>query len=207
MGFGLGASSGSTLCASRYLVSIRSKLPCSASAISGRFSRLAEQHRRRLDGGQTVTARLAAQLPIARRMRRAQDDALAFQHPRVAPPQRLGLAPGAVEQHDAFDIPEDGALIVFDFTLAVDGDDIPVGFELGDLGGAEIQYRPAAGIVDRPSQCLGKARPRQSDLQHRVLEMQGGQPRGAERPVLLLRMLQDQQRNAAFDRRNAVADA
>src|SRR5215475_6929259 len=34
-----------------------------------------------------------------------------------------------------------------------------------------------------------------------------GQPRGAERPVLLLRMLQDQKRDAVIDRRNAVADA
>ena len=37
--------------------------------------------------------------------------------------------------------------------------------------------------------------------------MQRGQPRGAQRPVLLLRMLQDQQRNRAFDRFNAVANA
>ena len=42
---------------------------------------------------------------------------------------------------------------------------------------------------------------------HRILEMQRGQPRRAERPVLLLRMLQDQQRNPAFDRRDAVANA
>ena len=31
-----------------------------------------------------------------------------------------------------------------------------------------------------------------SDLHDRILEMQGGQPRRAKRPVLLLRMLQDQ---------------
>ena len=37
--------------------------------------------------------------------------------------------------------------------------------------------------------------------------MQRGQPRGAERPVLLLRMLQDQQRDPVLDRRDAVADA
>ena len=34
-----------------------------------------------------------------------------------------------------------------------------------------------------------------------------GQPRGAERPVLLLRMLQDQQRQAIRDRHHLVADA
>ncbi len=37
--------------------------------------------------------------------------------------------------------------------------------------------------------------------------MQRGQTCGAEHPVLLLRMLQEQQRNPVFDRRNAVANA
>src|SRR5439155_10721688 len=82
-----------------------------------------KQHRRRLDGGQPVAAWLTAQLAVARRTRRTKDDALAFQHPRIAPPQRLGLAPGAVEQHDAFNVFQDGALVVLDFTLAIDGDD------------------------------------------------------------------------------------
>src|SRR5882757_6793473 len=113
-------------------------------------------------------------------MRRAEDDALAFQHPGIAPPQRLGLAPGAVQQHDAFDVFQDGALVVLDLALAVDGDDIAVGLELGDLGRAEIEYRPPAGIGDLPSQRLGKARPRQADLQ---------------------------QRNLVLDRRDAVANA
>ena len=65
-----------------------------------------------------------AQLAIARRPLRAENDALAFQHPGIAPPQRLGLAPGAVEQHDAFDIAEDGALVRLDLALAVDRDDL-----------------------------------------------------------------------------------
>ena len=102
---------------------------------------------------------------------------------------------------------EDGALVRLDFALAVDRDDLGIGIEIGDLGRAEIQHRPARGIVDRPSQRLGQARPGQADLDHRILEMQRRQPRGAERPVLLLRMLQDQQRDPAFDRRDAVADA
>src|SRR5690348_10152765 len=34
-----------------------------------------------------------------------------------------------------------------------------------------------------------------------------GQPRGAERPVLLLRMLQDQKCDPVIDRRDAIADA
>jgi hypothetical protein len=37
--------------------------------------------------------------------------------------------------------------------------------------------------------------------------MQRGQPRRAERPVLLLRMLQDQQFDLVLDRRDAVANA
>src|SRR4051794_11933271 len=37
--------------------------------------------------------------------------------------------------------------------------------------------------------------------------MQRSEASGAERPVLLLRMLQDQERDAAVDRFNAVADA
>src|SRR6476469_7801848 len=92
-----------------------------------------KQHRRRLAGGKAVTARFAAELAVTRGIRRTEDDALAFQHPGITPPQRLGLAPGAVEQHDALDVFQDGALMVLDLALAVDGDDIPVGIEVGDL--------------------------------------------------------------------------
>ena len=42
--------------------------------------------------------------------------------------------------------------MVLDLALAVDGDDIAVGIEIGDLRRAEIKHRPARGIVDRPSQ-------------------------------------------------------
>src|ERR1700692_1033268 len=99
-----------------------------------------------------------------------EDYALAFQHPRIAPPQRLGLAPGAVEQHNALDVFQDGALVVFDFALAVDGDDVAGGLEVGDFRRAEIEYRPAAGIGDLPPQRLREARPRQADFQHRILK-------------------------------------
>src|SRR5262249_354322 len=67
----------------------------------------AQYEARGLDGRESVAARLLAQVPVARRLPRAEDHALAFQHPGIAPPQRLGLAPGAVEQHDAFDTLED----------------------------------------------------------------------------------------------------
>src|SRR5580698_5531660 len=87
-------------------------------------------------------------------MRRPQDHALAFQHPCIAPPQRLGLTPGAVEQHDAFDVFQDRALVVLDLALAVDGDDISVGLQIGDFGRAEIEYGPARGIVNLPPSAL-----------------------------------------------------
>src|SRR3982751_4787792 len=93
-----------------------------------------KQHRRRLDSGQAVAARLAAKLSITGRLRRTEDDTLTFQHPRVAPPQRLGLTPGPIEQHDAFDLLQDGALAIFDFALAVDGDNVAVRIKRGDLG-------------------------------------------------------------------------
>jgi hypothetical protein len=91
--------------------------------------------------------------------------------------------------------------------FVVDGNDIAVGFDLGDLGGTEIEHRPARGIEHPASQRLGQARPRQADPEHRIGKMQRGQPRGAKRPVLLLRVLQDQERDLVFDRRDAVADA
>src|SRR5260370_5008653 len=141
-----------------------------------------QQHARRLDGGQAVAARLLAELAVARRTFGAEDDPLALQHPRIAPPQRLGLAPGAIQQHDALDIAEDGALVGLDFALAVDGDDIAVGLELADLGRAEIEHGPARGVVDRPSQRLGEAGPGQADLYDRILETERSQPRYAYRP-------------------------
>jgi hypothetical protein len=94
-----------------------------------------------------------------------------------------------------------------DFTLSVDRHDLGVGIEIGHLGGAEIEHGPARGIVHLPSQRLGQARPGQADLDHGIFEMHRGQPRGAERPVLLLRVLQDQERYIAFDWLDAVADA
>src|SRR5262249_17765090 len=91
--------------------------------------------------------------------------------------------------------------------LAIDGDDLAVGVEIGDLRRAEIEHGPTRGIANRPPQRLRQAWPGQPDLHHRVLEMLRGQPRGAERPVLLLGMLQDQKCDAVIDRRDAVADA
>ena len=43
--------------------------------------------------------------------------------------------------------------------VAVDGDDLGIGVEIGDLGGAEIEHRPARRVMHGPSQRLGQARP------------------------------------------------
>jgi len=105
------------------------------------------------------------------------------------------------------DIAENAALVWLDLALAVNRDNLTIGVQLRDLRRAEIKHRPARGIFDRTSQRLAKARPRQADPDDRARKMLRGQPRGAERPVLLLRVLQDQERDFAFDRRDAVADA
>ena len=63
-----------------------------------------QQQPGRLDSGEAVRARLTAQLPVTRRTSRPENDAAAFQHPGVPPPQRLGLAPGSIQQNDSFDL-------------------------------------------------------------------------------------------------------
>src|ERR1700730_6334211 len=63
-----------------------------------------QQHGGRLDGREAVAARLAPQPAVARGALGPKHDTLAFEHPGIAPPQRLGLAPGAVEQDDALDL-------------------------------------------------------------------------------------------------------
>src|ERR1700729_2838042 len=83
-----------------------------------------KQHSRRLDGGKTVTPRFATQLSVTRRTRRTENDALALQHPGIAPPQCLGLTPGPVKQHNPFDIIKDVALMVLELALAIEGDHI-----------------------------------------------------------------------------------
>src|SRR5215475_14526085 len=64
----------------------------------------AERERRRLQRREAFAARLAAELAVERRPARPQHQPLPLQHPRVAPPQCLSLAPGAVEDDDALDV-------------------------------------------------------------------------------------------------------
>ena len=165
------------------------------------------QQARRLDGRQPVAARFPAQMSIARGPARPEDHALAFQHPGIPPPQRLGLAPGAVEQDHAIDRFEDRALVLGDLALPREGQHLAVGVEIGRLGRPEIKNRPARGVCDGAAQRLGETRLGQPDPDHRGVEMLRGEPCCAERTVLLLRMLQDQQSQAALQRRDAVADA
>src|SRR5579871_2006530 len=75
---------------------------------------MSDQQRRRLDRGQPIWARLAPQSPIARRRLGPKDHPAAFQHPRIAPPQRLGLTPASVQQDDTLKGTQDRTLVRLD---------------------------------------------------------------------------------------------
>src|SRR5690348_5295278 len=92
------------------------------------------QHPRSFDRRQPVPAGFPTEAPVTGWLTRTEDHALAFQHPGIAPPQRLGLAPGAVEKDDTFDRLEDRSLAVGHLTLARQRDDLAVGIEIGRLG-------------------------------------------------------------------------
>src|SRR5262249_36025745 len=66
--------------------------------------------------------------------------------------------------------------------------------------------RPAVWI-NRPTKNFGEARPRQPDLQDGVTEMPDGQAGGAERAILLLGMLEDEDLDAVIEWYNRVARA
>ena len=53
----------------------------------------------------------------------------------------------------------------------------------------------------------GEAWPGQADFEDGIFEMQRRQTGRAERPVLLLRVLQNKQLDAVFDRLDVLADA
>ena len=60
---------------------------------------------------------------------------------------------------------QDSALMLGHAALAIQRDDGAVGLEISNLGGAQIEHRPARRIVDRAAKQLGQARPGQSDLE------------------------------------------
>ena len=164
------------------------------------------QHGGGLERGEPVAARLAAQLAVARRALAREQHAAALEHPGVAPPHRLGLAPGAVEQDDALDVAQRRFLVGQGSALAGDHHDVAAGRERLRLERAEIENRPALRI-GLAAEHFRQRRPRQADLEMRVLEMPRRQPRRAEQAVLLLRMLQDEQFDAVVERRDEIADA
>src|SRR5262245_54184454 len=122
-----------------------------------------QQHGRRLDGREPVAARLAPQLAVTRRALRPEHDALALGHPGIAPPQRLGLAPGAVEQDDAFYLAQHRALVIDRVAVLVHDHDVAIGQDRRGPDRTEIEDRPALRI-GRSAEDLGEARPGQADL-------------------------------------------
>ena len=67
--------------------------------------------------------RFAAQPAESRRVGRVQHEPLQLQQPWVAPPQRLRLAPGAVEQHDALEAAQHPVGVGQRIAVAVQRDD------------------------------------------------------------------------------------
>src|SRR5258705_12589457 len=81
--------------------------------------------------------------------------------------------------------------------------DVAAGQDRLGLDRAEIEDRPVLR-VGRPPSYFREARPGEADLEQRILEVQHGEPRGAEIAILLLRMLQDEQRHGVVDPGNAL---
>ncbi len=165
-----------------------------------------QQHGRRLNGREPVVAGLAPQLAVTRGALWPEHDALTLKHPGIAPPQRLGLAPGAVKQDDAFDLAQRRILMIDRVAFLVQYHDVAIGQDRRGLDRTKIEDRPALRI-DRAAEDLSEARPGQADLKQRVHEMQRCEPRGAELAILLLRMLQDEQRHLVVNSRDSLADA
>src|SRR5215813_8951154 len=88
-------------------------------------------------------ARLVAQFAKARSMPRVQDETTKFEEPRIAPPQGLGLAPAAVEQHDAFEAVQHRILVSCRRSSSVERDNLSLGTVRSGADRAQIEYRPA----------------------------------------------------------------
>ncbi len=84
--------------------------------------------------------------------------------------------------------------------------DVAIGQDRRGLDRTEIEDRPALRI-GRAADDLGEARPGQADLEQRALEVQCREPCGAELAILLLRVLQDEQRHLVVDPRDSLAHA
>src|SRR3981189_3428555 len=129
-----------------------------------------QQHGRRLDSREPVAAGLTPQFAVTRRALGPEHDTLALEHPAVAPPQRLGLAPGAVEQDDALDLAQRGILVIDRVAVLVHHHDLAIGRDRLGLDRAEIEDRPALRIGGA-AEDLCEAWPGQADLEERVLKV------------------------------------
>ena len=157
-----------------------------------------QHQRRRFQRRQGFAARLAAQPPEPCRAQRVQDEPVQFQQPRIAPPQGLRLAPGAVEEHNAVEMFQHRVWL---------GDRLPVAPEQQDLAmlserrrsrRAEVEHRPAPRVsvmAERPRQ----VRPGQASDELCVPQCAEDGRRGRQRLTPLLRVLQDQHEGPVVD--------
>src|SRR5262249_31880448 len=138
----------------------------------------AQEQRCGFDGRERVAPRLAAELAVARWASWTQHNARAFQHPRIAPPERLRLAPAAVGADDARDPRGRRILIARGPALAIEHDDLAARSEFSRPRRAQIGHRPTLWIGGTAER-LAEARPGEADLEGRVFEVKGGEPRRA----------------------------
>src|SRR6185437_1867192 len=137
---------------------------------------------------------------------RREYEAAQPQEPRVAPPQRLRLAPASIEQDNPLD-PGERRLLV--------GDDLARGIERAQRAFPSLDHRARrTEVKDGPAPWVGRGtergvepRPGESDGKARTAELALCQDGAAERPVTLLRVLEDQEKDAVRDRRQRRADA
>ncbi len=64
-----------------------------------------------LDSRNAFLSRFLPQISVERNRGWLQNQATAFQHPGIAPPQRFGLLPCAVEQNNSLDILENSLIL------------------------------------------------------------------------------------------------
>src|SRR5207302_1367402 len=101
-----------------------------------------QQERGSLERRERFAARLAAYSAIARPMPRVEDEAPEPEEPRVAPPQGLGLAPAAVEQHDAFEAAQHRILVGCRCSRPVNRNNLPLEPKRRGPRRAELEHPP-----------------------------------------------------------------
>ncbi len=116
-----------------------------------------------------------------------EDKPAQLQEPGIAPPERLCLTPGAVEQHNSLETRERWRRVGQRRSSPVERDDAAghIGWELRR---AEIEHAPLLRIRVA-SQSLRKIGPAQPDFQRRMGEEADRQSRRPEITILFLWML------------------